>query len=325
MSYGSAGGNKGFAIRPSDPILAQFSTGKATNFGGDGYQASHWKEQATALGIMDPAVAPQERVSISDLDLMAFDLIGWNRRSGSTAATFTPQFLSNFQTQAVQALAQRLGQTTTWVNSNPTATPASLGSDRTTDVESMIRDSQIYEWGTTGSGTTSSSGRRWMEIFNQMARAQEVYVNFSTVSKVAPDSQQTAAEVVSRPSRENRERIEGLQGEPLNQRTDEVLGLDQMSQLVGQNLSDSFAAMEAISPIPAPPISSGVFVSAQWTPAALYPSAPTSISEMPPVSGSSREPQSVKFPSGDLNTLLGVDNNLLVQTSLAGRLAGAIG
>jgi hypothetical protein len=49
------------------------STGVYT---GDGRQASHWKDDMN-LGIMDPTAAPGEVLSISQNDLIAMDLIGW--------------------------------------------------------------------------------------------------------------------------------------------------------------------------------------------------------------------------------------------------------
>lgn len=52
-----------------------FSNG--VNFGGDGRQASHWRD-SMGIGIMDPTSARGELLAISALDLKAFDVIGWN-------------------------------------------------------------------------------------------------------------------------------------------------------------------------------------------------------------------------------------------------------
>lgn len=52
-----------------------FSTGP---YDGDGRQASHWKDDLS-LGIMDPTAAAGEKLNISELDLRAFDVIGYNR------------------------------------------------------------------------------------------------------------------------------------------------------------------------------------------------------------------------------------------------------
>ncbi len=53
---------------------APMSTGA---FAGDGYQASHWKDDL-GLGIMDPTAAMGELLEISVNDLIALDLIGWD-------------------------------------------------------------------------------------------------------------------------------------------------------------------------------------------------------------------------------------------------------
>jgi hypothetical protein len=66
--------------------IAEFSTG----INGDGYQASHWKNDkfwnpktnsvkvSESLGIMDPAFSMGERGEISGFDLTALDVIGWD-------------------------------------------------------------------------------------------------------------------------------------------------------------------------------------------------------------------------------------------------------
>ncbi len=46
-------------------------------FNGDGKQGSHWKDDL-GLGLMDPTAAPGEVLTISQNDLIALDLIGWD-------------------------------------------------------------------------------------------------------------------------------------------------------------------------------------------------------------------------------------------------------
>ncbi|NJK36691.1 MAG: hypothetical protein HC835_17135 [Oscillatoriales cyanobacterium RM2_1_1] len=63
--------------------VAEFSTGKGVD--GDGYQASHWKQQQflgteKTIGIMDPAIGYGMTREITALDLVAFDVIGWDTR-----------------------------------------------------------------------------------------------------------------------------------------------------------------------------------------------------------------------------------------------------
>ncbi len=66
--------NKYFSIDGGSTDLGRFATGKTW---GDGRQASHWKD-GLSLGIMDPTVGPTEELIITDLDVLAFDVIGWD-------------------------------------------------------------------------------------------------------------------------------------------------------------------------------------------------------------------------------------------------------
>ncbi|MEQ9001241.1 MAG: NF038122 family metalloprotease [Coleofasciculus sp. B1-GNL1-01] len=80
----AAGSKAYFSIDGGDTNLGLFSTG---SYNGDGRQASHWKDNRS-LGIMDPTAARGELLSISDLDLQAFDVIGWNL-AGNTSSNNT--------------------------------------------------------------------------------------------------------------------------------------------------------------------------------------------------------------------------------------------
>ena len=82
----SIGGDPYFSIDGGETKLADFSNGKAVEFGGDGYQGSHWD---MGVGIMDPALAPGIRREISDMDLRAFDVIGWDRTDADPFAATT--------------------------------------------------------------------------------------------------------------------------------------------------------------------------------------------------------------------------------------------
>lgn len=75
----SVGGNPYLSFTGSGgEAVAYFSTGSNTSLGGDGYQASHWKQQANAVGIMDPVIAKGQKRETSELDLQSFDAIGWD-------------------------------------------------------------------------------------------------------------------------------------------------------------------------------------------------------------------------------------------------------
>jgi hypothetical protein len=56
------------------------STGRGNSTGGDGQQASHWKDDALNgqyLGIMDPTLSPGQRKTMTANDLLAFDAMGY--------------------------------------------------------------------------------------------------------------------------------------------------------------------------------------------------------------------------------------------------------
>ncbi len=73
----AVGGNSYFSLDGGITPLGAFSTGSLAN-GGDGRQASHWKDQL-GLGIMDPTANPAGQVNTpTTLDLTAFDVIGWD-------------------------------------------------------------------------------------------------------------------------------------------------------------------------------------------------------------------------------------------------------
>ena len=64
-----------FSIDGGTTNLGLYSTGVNN---GDGRQASHWKDNL-GLGIMDPTALPPGNVNVvSNLDLLAFDIMGWD-------------------------------------------------------------------------------------------------------------------------------------------------------------------------------------------------------------------------------------------------------
>ncbi len=65
--------NKYFSVDGGSTSLVDFSTGAVF---GDGFQATHWKFGAD--GLMIPFLAPEQFLEIKDLDLAAFDVIGWD-------------------------------------------------------------------------------------------------------------------------------------------------------------------------------------------------------------------------------------------------------
>ena len=65
---------KYFSIDGGATSLTTFSTGR---YNGDGRQASHWKD-SLGIGIMDPTSGQGEMLQITNFDVQAFDVIGWN-------------------------------------------------------------------------------------------------------------------------------------------------------------------------------------------------------------------------------------------------------
>lgn len=66
--------DKYFSIDGGTTNLATFSTG--VNHG-DGQQASHWEDNL-GIGIMDPTLSSGTVAQVTALDLLAFDVIGWD-------------------------------------------------------------------------------------------------------------------------------------------------------------------------------------------------------------------------------------------------------
>lgn len=117
----SIGGNPFFSIDNGDSVLGNFATGQATTAGGDGYQASHWQRSDNALGIMDPVLNVGQTRKITDLDLVAFDAIGYDIDNAVTLN------LSNIYQTAVNSANSALEE------------------DMSKDVKDMIKDSKVYE------------------------------------------------------------------------------------------------------------------------------------------------------------------------------------
>ncbi|MGB5635188.1 MAG: NF038122 family metalloprotease, partial [Waterburya sp.] len=75
----SIGGNPYLSFTGSGgTAVAYFATGTSNDLGGDGYQASHWKQQDNTLGIMDPVLGIGQKREITELDIQLFDAIGWD-------------------------------------------------------------------------------------------------------------------------------------------------------------------------------------------------------------------------------------------------------
>jgi hypothetical protein len=90
IDFTTGTGDKYFSLDGGVTNIASFSTGETL---GDGRQASHWKDSpfnVTSIGIMDPTFAKGEYGVITQNDLRAFDVIGWDR-SATSYATSVPE------------------------------------------------------------------------------------------------------------------------------------------------------------------------------------------------------------------------------------------
>ena len=87
-----------FSIDGGNTSLAEFSTGDEDvdqdgTLEGDGYQASHWKHNiVNPAGIFDPALINGVRRNVTNLDLTALDVIGWDRSASSSNLDFSIRF-----------------------------------------------------------------------------------------------------------------------------------------------------------------------------------------------------------------------------------------
>jgi len=83
LDWTAGGGTdpKLFSLDGCATALASFATGQNV---GDGRQASHWTDNL-GIGLMDPTSSPGELKILTELDVLAFDVVGWN-----TVATPAP-------------------------------------------------------------------------------------------------------------------------------------------------------------------------------------------------------------------------------------------
>ncbi len=162
MAYGGTGNSTPFfSINGGDTALANLATGEdegltssffLTNYLPDGYQGSHWKRNITGipLGIMDPSLPTNTRRGLSNLDLQALDVIGYNRASSIFSLLSLTQ-LSTLKSQA-QTIASTKG------NSNPVSS-----------INKMFKQSR---WGGTTTTTTLNQGQDLVDYLAQEALFQ---------------------------------------------------------------------------------------------------------------------------------------------------------
>ena len=149
----STGGNPYFSIDGGGTNLASFSSGEYTDRGGDGYQASHWKN-GSGVGIMNPILQAGERKDVSDLDLKALDVIGWDLHTSSL----------DWQQMYDDAL---LKSESAVVLQDPKDVE-----EMEKNVEKMIKESEYEGRG----GRSSSSGHSWQYGYWQYTTVEEIAI-----------------------------------------------------------------------------------------------------------------------------------------------------
>ncbi len=172
LTYGSQYSEKYFSLNGGNTALAYFASGSDGNLSGDGFQASHWKNQGTSLGVMDPTLALGERTQISGLDLTALDVIGWDivQSRENTAID-----LGALRNQAQQELASRLGTTTSWLMNNQGQAAEQLSEVRVGDIIAMAQESQVYDlsWMNASGGSSY-----WLNWWNNTGGDQSFWLNW---------------------------------------------------------------------------------------------------------------------------------------------------
>ena len=228
----SMGTDAYFSIDGGQTNLANFSTGESTTMGGDGFQASHWKQSDNnALGIMDPVLKLGQQREISSLDTTAMDVMGWD--------VVNPGEL-NWQELYDNALDN--------------ADDATIENGEK-EVEKMIQDSETYK------GSRSSRSRRsrrnqialWQNIkfqtldlstveiepalaFSETLMVVDYFVDAKTYEAVASNNSQDLVEVVSPSLKITETTTSILETQSTSTNELESLDLSQLGQLIGKGV-----------------------------------------------------------------------------------------
>ncbi|MEM9217341.1 MAG: NF038122 family metalloprotease [Cyanobacteria bacterium P01_F01_bin.150] len=175
----SVGGNKYFSIDGGRTSLAEFATGQREELGGDGHQASHWKD--SVLGIMMPTLSLNQRSAISMLDLRAFDVIGWDLAysllgaDGIISEAELRQTLDLSNPQTISSLWQASAD---HIRQNQ----GSLISDRINDVNYLVDNNEVYNKKKNKNKKRNKKNAKWQELLEWIAGE----LGFSTVSVDTP-------------------------------------------------------------------------------------------------------------------------------------------
>ncbi|MBV6623465.1 MAG: NF038122 family metalloprotease [Rivularia sp. (in: Bacteria)] len=163
----SIGGKPFFSDNRGEFNIGELSSGEDSEFGGNGYQASHWKPRDGKLGIMDPLLRLGQRRQTTFEDRNAMDVLGWDVDMNANifdVINWDVPYLSNYYWQqtyheAKHSLAEKMG-IPTWLMEIAPEWAASLLSwdwidnndnsydDRYEELDKMLEDSgSVYKWG----------------------------------------------------------------------------------------------------------------------------------------------------------------------------------
>ncbi|HET6423306.1 MAG TPA: NF038122 family metalloprotease, partial [Planctomycetaceae bacterium] len=160
---------KYFSIDGGATQLTTFSTGSAN---GDGRQCSHWKDNLN-IGIMDPTAAPAEYTDITNFDVQAFDVMGWDvaMDQGDSPDTGSGTGTGNYSTNladngprhllfsASGSITDPSGAPKVYLGAGVTGELAALqNSTATGDVDNGITSLPALVPGTTQNFTVTSTG-----------------------------------------------------------------------------------------------------------------------------------------------------------------------
>ncbi|WP_272819303.1 NF038122 family metalloprotease [Scytonema hofmannii] len=113
----SIGKNSFFTFNRGFSKVEDMSTGEDTTLGGDGNQASHWKQNKNA--IMEPYLEAGKREAIARADLIALDLIGWDLRSEAMSLDQLAAILPTLYNQAKATAEDKIANSSTWILTEP--------------------------------------------------------------------------------------------------------------------------------------------------------------------------------------------------------------
>ena len=228
----SLGGSPVFSIDNNQTQILPFANGRELTgdslIGLDNFQGSHWSADSNG-GVMVPGIYPGERNAITDTELIAFDVIGYDRDKNFTSLNYADLY-QQAQLTVNQYDSSRNSQS------------------RLDDVLAMIDASTIYE-GRGGRGSTRR--QELLEIFAQEAlnstfdfNAWQTYVESARLN----ESGTSGADVMKGSiggdrfwGRENDDILKGYEGDDLlkgNQGGDRLLGGDGNDTLIGGNGND---------------------------------------------------------------------------------------